>query len=59
VFGAAGLGATQGVVTAAVYGVLVFVACLPGAVVLVVAWFRRTRPPGRPEPLAPCLRVSG
>jgi uncharacterized membrane protein YbhN (UPF0104 family) len=47
VFGAAGLGAAQGVTTAVVYGVLVFVACLPGAVVLVVAWFRRTRPPGR------------
>jgi len=43
VFGAAGLGAAQGVATAVVYGVLVFVACLPGAVVLVVAWFRRTR----------------
>jgi len=41
VFGAAGLGAGQGVATAVVYGVLVFVACLPGAVVLVVAWFRR------------------
>jgi hypothetical protein len=47
VFGAAGLGAAQGVATAVVYGVLVFVACLPGAVVLVVARFRRTRPPGR------------
>jgi hypothetical protein len=42
VFGAAGLGAAQGVATAVVYGVLVFVACLPGAVVLVVARFRRT-----------------
>lgn len=53
VFSAAGLGAAQGVATAVVYGVLVFVACLPGAVVLVVAWFRRTRPPGRPEPRLP------
>jgi len=43
VFGAAGLGAAQGVATAVVYGVLVFIACLPGAVVLVVAWFRRAR----------------
>jgi uncharacterized membrane protein YbhN (UPF0104 family) len=51
VFGAAGLGAQQGVATAVVYGVMVFVASLPGVVVLVVAWFRRTRPPGRPEPL--------
>jgi hypothetical protein len=53
VFGAAGLGVAQGVATAVVYGVLVFVACLPGAVVLVVAWFRRTRAPERPEPPLP------
>ena len=33
-FGAAGLGTAQGVSAAVVYGVLVFVACLPGAVVL-------------------------
>jgi glycosyltransferase 2 family protein len=44
-FGAAGLGVQQGVATAVVYGVIVFVACLPGAVVLVVAWFRRIRLP--------------
>jgi uncharacterized membrane protein YbhN (UPF0104 family) len=50
-FGAAGLGAGQGVATAVVYGVMVFVASLPGAVVLVVAWFRRNRPtePARPS----------
>jgi uncharacterized membrane protein YbhN (UPF0104 family) len=42
-FGAAGLGAQQGVTTAVVYGVMVFVSCLPGAAVLVVAWFRRIR----------------
>ena len=42
-FGAAGLGAQRGVTTAVVYGVIVFVACLPGAVVLVVAWLRRVR----------------
>jgi uncharacterized membrane protein YbhN (UPF0104 family) len=35
-FGAAGLGATQGVTAAVVYGVLTFVACLPGAVVLLL-----------------------
>jgi uncharacterized membrane protein YbhN (UPF0104 family) len=53
VFGAAGLGAQHGVATAVVYGVMVLVASLPGAVVLVVAWFSRTRPPGRTEaPLA-------
>jgi uncharacterized membrane protein YbhN (UPF0104 family) len=50
VFGAAGLGAQRGVATAVVYGVMVFVACLPGAAVLVVAWFRRRRPPRRTEP---------
>jgi glycosyltransferase 2 family protein len=40
-FAAAGLGASLGVATAVVYGVMVFVASLPGAVVLVVAWSRR------------------
>ena len=43
-----------GVATAVVYGVMVLVASLPGAAVLVVAWFRRTRL-GAPEP--PLLRV--
>jgi glycosyltransferase 2 family protein len=47
VFGAAGLGAQRGVATAVVYGVMVLVASLPGTVVLVVAWFRRSRRPGR------------
>jgi uncharacterized membrane protein YbhN (UPF0104 family) len=42
-FGAAGVGADRGVATAVVYGVMVFVACLPGAAVLVVSWSRRTR----------------
>jgi uncharacterized membrane protein YbhN (UPF0104 family) len=46
-FGAAGLGAQGGVATGVVYGVMVFVASLPGAVVLVVAWFRRGRSPRR------------
>jgi glycosyltransferase 2 family protein len=49
-FGAAGLGAQRGVTSAVVYGIMVFFACLPGAAVLVVAWFRRTRPSGRSEP---------
>lgn len=35
-FGAAGLGAEQGVAAAVAFGVLVLVACLPGAVVLIV-----------------------
>jgi glycosyltransferase 2 family protein len=41
-FSAAGLGASRGVATAVVYGVMVFVASLPGALVLVVAWLGRT-----------------
>jgi glycosyltransferase 2 family protein len=49
-FGAAGLGAELGVATAVVYGVMVFVACLPGGAVLVVSWFRRSRLPGRTDP---------
>jgi glycosyltransferase 2 family protein len=47
-FAAAGLGASRGVATAVVYGVMVFVASLPGAAVLAAGWLRRTRP-------APCL----
>ena len=39
-FAAAGLGASLGVTTAVVYGVMVFVAGLPGAAVLVAAWAR-------------------
>ena len=50
VFGAAGLGAQRGVATAVVYGIMVLVASLPGAAVLVVAWFRGIRPPERTEP---------
>ena len=44
-FAAAGLGASLGVATAVVYGVMVFVASLPGAAVLVAGW--AARPPGR------------
>src|SRR3954465_10851040 len=52
VFGAAGLGAQRGVATAVVYGVMVFVACLPGLAFLVVSWSRSRRPqlPGRADP---------
>jgi uncharacterized membrane protein YbhN (UPF0104 family) len=39
-FAAAGLGASLGVATAVAYGVMVFVATLPGAVVLVANWVR-------------------
>ena len=41
-FAAAGLGASLGVATAVVYGVMVFVASLPGAAVLLADWVRRT-----------------
>jgi glycosyltransferase 2 family protein len=57
VFGAAGLGAGQGVATAVVYGVMVLAASLPGAAVLVAVWLRRARPPRRPDPLPARLRV--
>jgi uncharacterized membrane protein YbhN (UPF0104 family) len=40
-FAAAGLGASLGVATAVVYGVMVFVASLPGAAVLLITWVRR------------------
>ena len=40
-FAAAGLGAAQGVATAVVYGVMVLVASLPGALVLMSAWVPR------------------
>jgi glycosyltransferase 2 family protein len=42
-FAAAGLGLSLGVTTAVVYGVMGFVASLPGAFVLVAAWLYRTR----------------
>jgi glycosyltransferase 2 family protein len=42
-FAAAGLGPSLGVAAAVVYGVMVFVASLPGAVVLLALWVRRTR----------------
>ena len=41
-FAAAGLGASLGVATAVVYGVMVFVATLPGAAVLLAGWMRGT-----------------
>jgi glycosyltransferase 2 family protein len=49
-FGAAGIGAQRGLTTAVVYGVMVLVASLPGAVVLVASWCRRIRLPGHGEP---------
>ncbi|HST48954.1 lysylphosphatidylglycerol synthase domain-containing protein [Jatrophihabitans sp.] len=48
-FGAAGLGAAQGLATAVAYGVLVLVASLPGALVLIAGWAsaRRAGTPAR------------
>jgi uncharacterized membrane protein YbhN (UPF0104 family) len=43
-FGAAGLGAAQGLTAAVVYGVLSFIACLPGAVVLLLRRSARFAP---------------
>jgi len=42
-FGAAGLGATQGLTVAVVYGVLSFAASLPGAAVLLGRWYAGLR----------------
>lgn len=51
VFAAAGLGAAQGVATAVVYGVVVLVASLPGALVLICAWLpQAARPPVVAQP---------
>jgi len=49
IFAAAGLGAQRGVATAVVYGIMVLFSSLPGAAVLLVEWFRATRPPRRHE----------
>jgi glycosyltransferase 2 family protein len=58
-FAAAGLGASLGVATAVVYGVMVLVASLPGAAVLVVVWMRRTRPaPWIERPLPARLGIA-
>jgi len=59
VFGAAGLGAGQGVATAVVYGVIVLAASLPGAVVLVAVWLSRIRLSRRPEPLPGLIQAVG
>jgi uncharacterized membrane protein YbhN (UPF0104 family) len=53
-FGAVGLGATQGLATAVVYGVLCLVACLPGAAVLAVRAAQRRSAPGSPAAPGPC-----
>ena len=47
-FGAAGLGAAQGVATTTVYAVLTLAAISPGIPLLVAAWLRRRRHAGDP-----------
>lgn len=53
-FGAAGLSAAQGLTVAVVYGLLAFVASLPGAAVLLTRWLATRRAgaalPGQPVP---------
>jgi len=56
-FGAAGLGADQGVAAAVAYGSMVFVANLPGALVLLATTGRGDEPP--PEPPSGRPRVAG
>lgn len=46
-FAATGLGAETGLATAIVYGVLSFVASLPGAAVLVARWYQGLRRPAK------------
>ncbi len=52
-FGAAGLGASTGLAVAVVYGVLSFVASLPGALVLVARWYTGMRAGSRTAETAP------
>jgi uncharacterized membrane protein YbhN (UPF0104 family) len=52
-FGAAGLSATQGLTIAVVYGVLAFVAALPGAVVLIKRAMTRSRRAAVAAPVVP------
>ncbi|WAU83958.1 lysylphosphatidylglycerol synthase transmembrane domain-containing protein [Streptomyces sp. Qhu-G9] len=64
-FGAAGLGATQGLTVAVVYGVLSFAASLPGVAVLVARWYGGLRSPREdgaaagPVPRSPGARKPG
>lgn len=52
-FGAAGLGADQGLAVATVYGVLVIAATLPGAAVLLLSWRKSSDRAPTPRGLAP------
>jgi uncharacterized membrane protein YbhN (UPF0104 family) len=56
-FSAAGLGASQGLTIAVVYGMFAFVASLPGAAVLAAGWTAKARAERRPRP-APVTAVT-
>ncbi|MEH0626224.1 lysylphosphatidylglycerol synthase transmembrane domain-containing protein [Streptomyces stelliscabiei] len=58
-FGAAGLGASQGLTVAVVYGVLSFAAALPGALVLVGRWYGSLRARRQPADEAAAEDVPG
>ncbi|MDW8809150.1 lysylphosphatidylglycerol synthase transmembrane domain-containing protein [Streptomyces scabiei] len=58
-FGAAGLGASQGLTVAVVYGVLSFAAALPGALVLVGRWYDSLRARRQPAVEAVAEDVPG
>jgi hypothetical protein len=61
-FAAAGLGAAQGLTIAVVYGLLAFVASLPGIGVLAVRWvagLRAARPAVVPAPAMPAPVMEG
>src|SRR5690606_41925084 len=57
-FGAAGLGAGQGLAVAVVYGVLCLVASLPGPVVLAARWYAGP-PAGTPTVTGPGVTGPG
>lgn len=57
-FAAMGLGAGAGLATAIVYGVLSFVASLPGVVVLVVRWYQGLRRPARPYSASAAVSIE-
>nr|WP_241740790.1 lysylphosphatidylglycerol synthase transmembrane domain-containing protein [Streptomyces sp. L2] len=58
-FGAAGLGASSGVAVAVVYGVLSFVASLPGAAVLVARWYAGLRAGAQADGHGPATAQPG
>jgi uncharacterized membrane protein YbhN (UPF0104 family) len=57
-FAAMGLGAGAGLATAIVYGVLSFVASLPGAAVLVARWYQGLRRPAATYPASASASAS-